>query len=215
MNEKSKRCLHVLAFVPPRDPVVMQALLEHSVKNYVPLPNDRHMRRIRSRASSVSRSVPYTRPSSSGGGSGRSKKSHARSRSRSSNDTSFNSGSSGHALRPKCVNDNMPSPRPILAAIAPSSSFSVDLGQKKVGSSEEESFLTFAAIANEQTGVPLNVTKPDVRPRVPSATRRTALGWSKRRTKDEDRKNNNNNNKENETHGLLVRLVLCLLCRLP
>lgn len=196
--------LHALhTFVPPRDPAVMQALLEHSVKNYAPLPTDRHVRRIRSRASSVSRSVPYTRPSSSVGSSGRSKKSHARSRSRSSNESSFNSSGSGHALRPKYVNDNVPSPRPILAAIAPFSPFSVDLEQNKVGSSEE-SFLAFAALANEETSVPLNATKPDIRPRVPSATRRTALGWSKRKTKDEDRKTKNNNNKENETHGLLV-----------
>ena len=46
-----------LAFEPPRHPAGMQALLEHSVQNYGPLPSELHPRRMRSRTQS--RPSPY------------------------------------------------------------------------------------------------------------------------------------------------------------
>lgn len=45
------------AFQPPRDPVGMKVLLEHSVQTYGPLPSELHPRRVRSRTSS--RVSPY------------------------------------------------------------------------------------------------------------------------------------------------------------
>ncbi|KAG6916979.1 hypothetical protein DXG01_004408 [Tephrocybe rancida] len=47
----------VQSFEPPRNPAGMQALLEHSVQNYGPLPSELRPRRIRSRTSS--RPSPY------------------------------------------------------------------------------------------------------------------------------------------------------------
>ncbi|KAG6896180.1 hypothetical protein C0992_009838 [Termitomyces sp. T32_za158] len=47
----------IQSFEPPRHPAGMQALLEHSVKNYGPLPSELRPRRVRSRTSS--RPSPY------------------------------------------------------------------------------------------------------------------------------------------------------------
>ncbi|KAG6825404.1 hypothetical protein H0H92_003817 [Tricholoma furcatifolium] len=47
----------VETFEPPRNPAGMQALLEHSVKNFGPLPSELRPRRVRSRTSS--RCSPY------------------------------------------------------------------------------------------------------------------------------------------------------------
>ncbi|KAG6884411.1 hypothetical protein C0993_011370 [Termitomyces sp. T159_Od127] len=47
----------VQSFDPPRHPAGMQALLEHSVRNYGPLPSELRPRRVRSRTSS--RPSPY------------------------------------------------------------------------------------------------------------------------------------------------------------
>ncbi|KAJ6619274.1 hypothetical protein B0H10DRAFT_2216971 [Mycena sp. CBHHK59/15] len=48
-------------FQPPKHPAGMQALLEHSVRNYGPLPSELGPRRVRSRTQS--RASPYPRPS--------------------------------------------------------------------------------------------------------------------------------------------------------
>lgn len=48
-----------LAFDPPRHPSGMQAILEHSLQNYGPLPSDLRPRRVRSRVNS--RPSPYPR----------------------------------------------------------------------------------------------------------------------------------------------------------
>ena len=49
----------MLAFDPPRHPTGMQAMLEHSLQNYGPLPSDLRPRRARSRVNS--RPSPYPR----------------------------------------------------------------------------------------------------------------------------------------------------------
>ncbi|KAI0357590.1 hypothetical protein OH77DRAFT_1519472 [Trametes cingulata] len=47
----------VQSFQPPKEPAVMQAMLEHSQKNYGPLPSELRPHRVRSRTSS--RASPY------------------------------------------------------------------------------------------------------------------------------------------------------------
>ncbi|GJJ13064.1 hypothetical protein Clacol_007313 [Clathrus columnatus] len=193
--------LHALqTFVPPRAPVAMQALLEHSQKSYVPLPVDSYPCRVRSRVSSIPRSTPYCRPGSSDGGSTKSKKSHSRSRSRSGTDISVSSSSTSRALQSKNMNiSTTASPVSMLAT-------TIDLGYDNNNDpSTEESFLTFAAISGtvKERIEPMSVIKPSVRPRVPSEARRTALGWSKRKTL-KNNEEGESNNKENEARGLLT-----------
>ncbi|KIJ56218.1 hypothetical protein M422DRAFT_63159 [Sphaerobolus stellatus SS14] len=172
--------LHALqTFEPPKHPAGMQALLEHSQKTYIALPADMRPRRMRS----LNRPSPYPRhrPTSS---TGSSTKSHSRP---SSFDGSYDRSRALQTLHP---NGNVVSPPPTLA-ITPFSPFAFD-----------------SANQSNDTDEPLSTIKPSVRPRVGSAARRNALGWTKRKTPKASSKTHEgksfNANKENEAHGLLT-----------
>ncbi|KAJ6514305.1 hypothetical protein C8R47DRAFT_962300 [Mycena vitilis] len=134
-------------FSPPKNPEGMQALLQHSVQNYGPLPSELGPRRVRSRTSS--RASPYPRqgliPASPD-------------QQRSSPAALHRLASS--PLRPLEVNPN------------------VDVHMSPVVLSPKRENAWGLA--------------PNARPRVASATRRTALGWTRRSTKASmDLKENN------------------------
>ena len=138
----------------------MQAMLEHSQKNYGPLPSDLRPRRVRSRTSSRASPYPlrHMRPSASPEKS-RSSPMHVF--------TDVPSKSFGMSLHDQTVlrevqrftNVDVPTPPPALNDIKPFTPFVVELETSKQG--------------KNAIGLP-------ARPRVTSSTRRAALGWSKR-----------------------------------
>ncbi|KAF8483145.1 hypothetical protein JB92DRAFT_1651529 [Gautieria morchelliformis] len=184
--------LHALqTFTPPDHPAGMQALLEHSQKNYIPLPSDLRPRRVRSRTSSLNRTSPYPRSAFSS--------SHSSIKSRHSSDDMSASRSmsssvdKNRALQAIPDPGNMSSPAPALATLAPFSPLALDISQ-----SDE--------CINMSTQAPVSAIKPAVRPRVPSTARRNALGWTKKKTPKTKAAEGKslNHNKENEAHGLLT-----------
>ncbi|KAJ6505350.1 hypothetical protein C8R45DRAFT_861122 [Mycena sanguinolenta] len=137
------------AFSPPKHPEGMQALLQHSVQNYGPLPSELGPRRVRSRTSS--RASPYPARQAHGTVSPEQPQ-------RPSPADLHRVFVTNTALQPVGVNTN------------------VDMSPTAVVSPKRE-------------------TGWGVRPRVASAARRSALGWAKRSTKE----NQNQNQKENNT----------------
>ncbi|KAF8959872.1 hypothetical protein BDZ97DRAFT_1666634 [Flammula alnicola] len=137
-------------FQAPAEPAGMQALLEHSVQTYGPLPSDLRPRRMRSRTSS--RPSPYPQARISKG-------------TLSPEQTRISNSIIDHqrtpVLQQKPVNKNihMMATAPSLEALKPFSPLVMDIEPKR-----ENAF----GLA------------PNVRPRVGSTARRTALGWSKR-----------------------------------
>ncbi|KAH9913689.1 uncharacterized protein BXZ73DRAFT_81864 [Epithele typhae] len=153
------------SFDPPREPGAMQTLLEHSQKNYGPLPSDLRPHRVRSRTSS--RPSPYPQLRSM-----RSNTSPEKVVYRSSPIQVFSdvppvpkikstSVTSPAVLREQRSVNVVPTPPPVLGEIKPFTPFAVDINPSKVG--------------KNPMGLP-------ARPRVTSSTRRAALGWSKRST---------------------------------
>ncbi|KAJ7088519.1 hypothetical protein B0H15DRAFT_841620 [Mycena belliarum] len=132
------------AFEPPKQPEAMQALLQHSVQNYGPLPSELGPRRVRSRTQS--RASPYPRqaphPSSPD------------SQQRPSHAELNRSFITTHALME--VHSNIDIPMPPVPRL-----------NEKMSPKRENAW----GLA------------PNARPRVASATRRSALGWAKRSTK--------------------------------
>jgi hypothetical protein len=147
----------------------MQALLEHSLANYGPLPPE--LRRIRSRTQS--RPSPYPQARSS-------KASISPDQSRSSiMDTtrSFLSTqplqTSTPALQQVTINPNIQSPDPLVSAVdylKSESPFVLETGESKP-------MKTFGLSSG-------------ARPRAPSTTRKTAPGWPKRTAGKNDNKEN-------------------------
>ncbi|PIL26963.1 hypothetical protein GSI_10101 [Ganoderma sinense ZZ0214-1] len=148
------------SFYPPREPVAMQAMLEHSQKNYGPLPSDLRPHRVRSRTSSRASPYPLRHMRSSA----------SPEKSRSSPMHVFTDApnkSFGMSLHDQTVlrevkrttNIDVPTPPPVLTEIKPFTPFNVELETAKQG--------------KNANGLP-------ARPRVTSSTRRAALGWSKR-----------------------------------
>ena len=141
----------------------MQALLEHSQKNYGPLPSELRPHRVRTRTSS--RASPYPL---------RSMRSIASpEKTRSSPMQVFTDAPSkpfASSLHDQAVlrevqrntNVDVPTPPPALGEIKPFTPFSVEIETSKQG--------------KNAIGLP-------ARPRVTSSTRRAALGWSKRPAK--------------------------------
>lgn len=138
----------------------MQAMLEHSQKNYGPLPSDLRPHRVRSRTSSRASPYPLRHMRSSA----------SPEKSRSSPMHVFTdapSKSFGMSLHDQTVlrevqrftNVDVPTPPPALNDIKPFTPFVVELETSKQG--------------KNAIGLP-------ARPRVTSSTRRAALGWSKR-----------------------------------
>ncbi|TBU22804.1 hypothetical protein BD311DRAFT_822465 [Dichomitus squalens] len=148
------------SFHPPREPIAMQALLEHSQKNYGPLPSELRPHRVRSRTSS--RPSPYPLRSM--------RSLTSPERTRSSPMQVFTDAPSkpfAASLHDQTVlrevqrntNVDVPTPPPVLGEIKPFTPFNVELETSKQG--------------KNAIGLP-------ARPRVTSSTRRAALGWSKR-----------------------------------
>ncbi|KAL1747929.1 hypothetical protein HDZ31DRAFT_60801 [Schizophyllum fasciatum] len=140
------------AFEPPRHPAGMQALLEHSIQNYVPLPSD--LRAARARVRTNSRPSPYPQRVA-----GRiSKQSIAAVHGRGPSLSDLERVVSDSPLREVTVNKNTSSP-----AQPPNA---------KKGS------VTVEPKAENAWGL-----APDARPKIGSAARRAALGWTKRSNK--------------------------------
>ncbi|TFK33165.1 hypothetical protein BDQ12DRAFT_448473 [Crucibulum laeve] len=141
----------VQSFQPPRHPAGMQALLEHSVQNYGPLPSELRPRRVRSRTQSRPSPYPQARIA---------KVTTSPEQTRPSNaDLHRSFATPAAVLQQILVNANIMPSAPSLEALKPFSPFMMNVEPKR-----ENAF----GLA------------PNARPRVASTTRRTALGWSKR-----------------------------------
>jgi hypothetical protein len=158
----------IQSFVPPRHPAGMQALLQHSLENYGPLPPE--LRRIRSRTQSRPSPYPQTRAIKASISPDQIRPSMIDTRSFVSARTPARTP----ALQQVSINQNVNFPVHPFAAqdgLKSGSPFVPELDDSKL-------VKTF--------GLP-----PTTRPRVPSTTRKTALSWSKRSTGKNDNKENN------------------------
>ncbi|KAL1696581.1 hypothetical protein GGG16DRAFT_85014 [Schizophyllum commune] len=139
------------SFDPPRHPAGMQALLEHSIQNYVPLPAD--LRAARARIRTESRPSPYPQRVA-----GRiSKQSIVSLQERNPSTKDLNRVAVDSPLREVTVDKNA-SPAAVLSP-------------KKKNAAVEPSAENAWGLA------------PDARPKIGSAARRAALGWTKRSNK--------------------------------
>jgi len=156
------------AFQPPHHPAGMQALLEHSVQSYGPLPSELRPRRVRSRTSS--RPSPYPASCIS-----KSSVTTNTSKDHIQVDNKSNSTTTIKVLCELPVCSNTPA-APMLDVLKPFSPLVLDT--IKTAKDKKKS--------------------SNNRPRVASTTRRTALGWSKHSTgKSSDQKENVAVGKEN------------------
>ncbi|RPD56493.1 hypothetical protein L226DRAFT_550932 [Lentinus tigrinus ALCF2SS1-7] len=163
-------------FQPPREPVAMQAMLEHSQNTFGPLPSELRPHRVRSRTSS--RPSPYPLRAM--------RSTVSPEKQRGSPMQVFSDAPSkpfASAVHEPSVlrevwnaNVNVPTPPPALGEIKPFSPFHVELETSKQG--------------KNAIGLP-------ARPRVTSSTRRAALGWSKRSTGKSSTKSSTQDYKEN------------------
>ncbi|KAF7297196.1 hypothetical protein MIND_00952700 [Mycena indigotica] len=145
------------SFEPPKNHEGMQALLQHSVESYGPLPYELGHRRVRSRTSS--RPSPY--PS-----------------------RQVLSQQSPNTI----TNSPRPSPDDLNRAFMSPALQSIDFDPNVDG----PSFSMMSPLGDKEKNWGLPTA---TRPRVPSAARRSALGWAKRSTKaSSDLKENNLNN---------------------
>ncbi|EIN05384.1 hypothetical protein PUNSTDRAFT_127845 [Punctularia strigosozonata HHB-11173 SS5] len=161
----------VQTFDPPSEPEGMKALLHHSQQAYGPLPHELRLQRARSRKNS--RPSPY--PST---GIQRSSPSDQISVSPGMVDVTrlLASANKSTVLRQVPRNENTASPRSALKLNAAA-----------------KATKAFAAYIDVDPVQSENVSQdglPQSRPRVNSAARRTALGWSKRSTGKNDQKEN-------------------------
>jgi hypothetical protein len=152
-------------FEPPTNPEGMQALLEHSVQNYGPLPSELGPRRVRSRTGS--RASPYQRTSP-----GTVMSAHR----------VFVASAKQHPLALQAVEVNSNVYSYGSPAGRPPKHKRDDAGEVY------ESPAVLSPSKRSQFGGP-----PNARPRVASAARRTALGWAKRSTKASTEQKENNN----------------------
>ncbi|CAL1710495.1 unnamed protein product [Somion occarium] len=176
----------VQSFQPPSDKTGMQMMLEHSQKNYGPLPSELRPYRVRSRTSS--RASPYPLRSLKSTLSPERTRSPRKSKTSSafgdfsaSRPFSFLDGDSTAPLQDVSTNVNVVSPPPVIdvKAFTP---FAVKLDE---------------AVKPEKNNIVLPVP---ARPRVTSSARRTALGWSKRSSG----KASSKEQKENISQGTLA-----------
>ncbi|KAH8096901.1 hypothetical protein BXZ70DRAFT_895536 [Cristinia sonorae] len=176
----------IQSFEPPQDPTAMQAMLEHSQKNYGPLPSELHPRRIRSRTSS--RASPYPTRAL--------KATLSPDRSR----TSVFVDDSHHEYNISKPFASPPPPVPALSEITinPNLSF-----LSTVPVLDIKPFSPFACNNDKDTSVKnIDVNKMGLpaRPRVTSSARRTALGWTKR----SNGKSSSSDQKENVSQGSIA-----------
>ncbi|KAG1847994.1 hypothetical protein C8R48DRAFT_779063 [Suillus tomentosus] len=165
----------VQSFDPPSHPSGMQALLEHSMQNYGPLPSELRPRRMRSRVNS--RPSPYPRTFK----------------------TSFTSSPATEQVRAAIVaavaenapNDNMRSqgqPKALQQISVNPNIMSPAIENTKAGELMKDAAMSPGKL-ERVFGLP-------PRPRVGSVARRAALGWVKRSTG-----RNGSENKENASIG--------------
>ncbi|KAF8878425.1 hypothetical protein BD779DRAFT_1663807 [Infundibulicybe gibba] len=140
----------VQSFQPPKHPAGMQALLEHSVQNYGPLPSELRPRRVRSRTQSRPSPYPQARIT---------KTAPSPEPLRMTMPDIHRPLHTPPVLQQVPVNSNIISAVPTLDALKPFSPLVLDVEPKR-----ENAF----GLA------------PAARPRVASTARRSALGWSKR-----------------------------------
>ncbi|KIM75320.1 hypothetical protein PILCRDRAFT_92174 [Piloderma croceum F 1598] len=157
------------SFVPPRHPAGMQALLQHSLETYGPLPSE--LRRIRSRTQSRPSPYPQARSIKT---SISPDQTHPTTLdvTRTFVPAQSPAQTSTPALQQVSIHPNILSPAPVtvLESLKSDSPFVSGLDEPKV-------IKTFGLSAT-------------ARPRVPSTTRKTS-GWSKRGTGKNDNKENN------------------------
>ncbi|KAG0697268.1 hypothetical protein DFH29DRAFT_160061 [Suillus ampliporus] len=151
----------VQSFDPPRHPSGMQALLEHSMQNYGPLPSDLRPRRMRSRVNS--RPSPYPRTIK----------------------TSFTSSPATEQVRAAivaAVAENTPNDT-MCAQAQPKAlrqiSVNPNITSPAIDSTKADGVMKDAAMS---PGKLERVFGLPPRPRVGSVARRAALGWAKRST---------------------------------
>lgn len=165
----------VQSFDPPSHPSGMQALLEHSIQNYGPLPSDLRPRRMRSRVNS--RPSPYPRTFR----------------------TSFTSSPATEQVRAAIVaavaenapNNNMRAhgqPKALQQISVNPNIMSPAVENTKAGELMKDAAMSPGKL-ERVFGLP-------PRPRVGSVARRTALGWAKR-----SNGRNGSENKENASIG--------------
>ena len=148
----------VQSFQPPRQPSGMKAMLEHSQQNYGPLPLELRCHRVRSRT--YSRPSPYPQRIVKAASPERpSPQPSPQKLKETAADVTV--ATIAQPLKQKSTNVSSKTPAPAIKNLNPISPFAVDFERCK----GDRSF-------NERT----------IRPRVPSSTRRAALGWSKRAT---------------------------------
>ncbi|KAF9527941.1 hypothetical protein CPB83DRAFT_855475 [Crepidotus variabilis] len=144
----------VQAFQPPQHPAGMQALLEHSVQSFGPLPSELRIRTARSRTSSRPSPYPHSRIT----------KTTVSPDTTHANAYQVQSTIDIPALRPLRLDANT-SAAPSLDVLKSLPPLDINItAPRNVEVKADKSF-----------GLP-----PAVRPRVPSNDRRTALGWTKR-----------------------------------
>ncbi|EGO19639.1 hypothetical protein SERLADRAFT_443108 [Serpula lacrymans var. lacrymans S7.9] len=169
----------VQSFDPPRHPNGMQALLEHSIQNYGPLPSDLRPRCMRSRTHS--RPSPYPRQiktsfSSSPAAEQARATAFVFTDNRNASAETTAAPPQSKVLQQVSINPNIMSPPPEMA--------DKDMGVLKM--KPEQVF-----------GLP-------PRPRVASTARRTALGWAKRSTGRENKENANSSQSMNMSQGITM-----------
>ncbi|KIK98105.1 hypothetical protein PAXRUDRAFT_725108 [Paxillus rubicundulus Ve08.2h10] len=189
----------VQSFDPPHHPSGMQALLEHSLQNYGPLPSELRPRRMRSRVES--RPSPYPRTIK----------------------TSFSMSPATEHFRAavaSCVATSTNSPAPHQPALSKA------LQQVTVDSNVAPTFLNAGEKPTESKAFAISPVKPEVvfglppRPRVGSTARRVALGWAKRSAGRNGFENKENNTslgnvsvgRGNATQGTVMTCVSFVGC---
>jgi len=163
----------VQSFDPPRHPSGMQALLEHSLQNYGPLPSELRPHRMRSRVNS--RPSPYPRTIK----------------------TSFTASPATEHFRAavaSCVATSANSPTPRQPPLSKA------LQQVTVDSNVAPTFLNAGEKPTEGKAFAISPDQPELvfglppaRPRVGSNARRVALGWAKRSSGQNGFENKENN----------------------
>jgi serine/arginine repetitive matrix protein 2 len=182
-----------LAFQAPEEPSGMQALLEHSVQTYGPLPSDmRPRRRVRSRTSSRASPYPQTRVSNGNFNSNANVNSNFGDFNSNFN-SNFNTSNASSLSPPSFVHSD-----PYATANTPKSALTtpvlrevaVNSNLAKGSAPSIEALKPFSPLVVDGLGSAVklkanannNANNNTIRPRVGSTARRTALGWSKRST---------------------------------
>lgn len=166
---------NVVAFQPPNNPSSMQAMLEHSVQNYGPLPSELRPRRIRSRTSSRASPYPQARVTKS-----KNFEKQATVSPPSAPVPSAPAPTAPLATRPlNILKDRTANPN--LPLVTPEDQYRTVKGSKtSINAPSLDALKPFSPLVLDVDTQREKVFGVSARPRVPSTTRRNALGWTKR-----------------------------------